>query len=76
MIRGLSGKIVIFSLQKQEVTYIIYQMKDIISLYLMMYFILSKKNCRKKMLSKKVFFCLLFSNVHISTNVILDGLKF
>ena len=27
------------------------------------------------MLSKKVFFCLLFLNVHISTNLILGGLK-
>ena len=37
----------------------------------MMYFIL-----RKNIVGRKVFFCVLFSNVHISTNFILGGLKF
>ena len=47
-------------------TCIIHQIKKIILFYLMIYFILCKKNN----------FCLLFLIVQISINFALDGLKF
>ena len=42
MMRGLSAKIALFPQQKLEMTCIIHQIKDIMVLYLIMYFILRK----------------------------------
>ena len=71
MITGLSCKMLLFSLQKLEVTSIIHQM-----IFLNLCFSFWEKNVEEEKYAYKNTFCLLFSMVHISTNLLLDGIKF
>ena len=72
MIRGLSDKKAVFSLQKLQSQYIIHQMKVFFSLSTG---VLDHKNIhdRTKLFMKKVL--TYFSIVHISTNISLNYLK-
>ena len=69
MMRGLSGKRGLISLQKLGFTCIIHQMKDIIFLCLSMYSILRiNVKIENGTYLKTLFFHFYFSIVHISTN--------
>ena len=73
--RGRSSKRAIFSLKRLKYQYTIYQMKEVIFLYL-----LKSLNIRISVkvengTSKSLFFYFYFLIVHISTNNVLFGLK-